>query len=113
MQVRIQHDHTVTAGGDETILMISQFSEPAESISLSKCPVFPMNVLFFNFFTCSVSDMNLNTFKGRLHGAEGPQKSVVDFARVVGAHGGGRFLLWRTRGRGWITLAAALRLTQG
>ena len=49
----------------------------------------------------------------RLDGAEGAQKSVVDLARVVGAHGGGRFLLWRTRGRGWITLAATLRLTQG
>ena len=37
VQVRIQHDHTVTAGGDETIFMISQLSEPFESISLSKC----------------------------------------------------------------------------
>ena len=58
------------AGGDETFFMISQISEPAESISLSKCPVFPMNVLFFDFFTCSVSDMNLDTFDARLHGAE-------------------------------------------
>ena len=49
----------------------------------------------------------------RLDCAEGAEERVVDLARVVGAHGGGRFLLWRTRGRGWITLAATLRLTQG
>ena len=36
VQVRIQHDHTVIAGRDETIFMISQLSEPSESISLSK-----------------------------------------------------------------------------
>ena len=31
----------------------SKTSEPAKSISLSNCPVFPMNVLFFNYFLWS------------------------------------------------------------
>ena len=32
---------------------MSKPSEPAESISLSKCTVFPTNVVFFNFFVWS------------------------------------------------------------
>ena len=32
--------------------MPSKPSEPAKSISLSNCPLFPTNALFFNFFMC-------------------------------------------------------------
>ena len=54
----------------------SKPSVRAKSNSLSKCPVFPTNILFFNFFLWSKSDdvavrRRLDTFKVRLQGAEG------------------------------------------
>ena len=64
----------------------SKPSEPAKSTSLSKCPVFPTNVLFFNFFHVVRSDdtrwenkdvdlkhdgLDLDTLIARLQDAEG------------------------------------------
>ena len=87
------HDHTVTNRGDDNDLLRldvvdsvpSKPSEQAKSTSLSKCPVFPTYVLYFNFFMwskvmipvgetkMSISDMTVSTwtFKTRLQGAEG------------------------------------------
>ena len=64
----------------------SKPSEQAKSTSLSKCPVFPTSVLYFDFFRVVQSDdtrwenkdvdlrhdgLDLDTFKARLQGAEG------------------------------------------
>ena len=65
-----------------SIFMPSKPSEPTKLISLSKCPVFPTNALFFNLFKRSKAMMlklpveeqrkrHLDTFKARLQGAEG------------------------------------------
>ena len=60
----------------------SEPSEQAKSTSLSKCPVFPTYVLYFNFQSDDTrwgnkdvdlrhDGLDLDTFKTRLQGAEG------------------------------------------
>ena len=55
-----QHCHTVADGGRRDILLSrvkSSIFKPTKLISLSKCPVFPTNALFFNLFVRSKSMM--------------------------------------------------------
>ena len=80
----------MTNGGDDNDLLRldvvdsvpSKPSEQAKSTSLSKCPVFPTYVLYFNFQSDDTrwgnkdvdlrhDGLDLDTFKTRLQGAEG------------------------------------------